>query len=158
VGRPLCCRKITGGISESSFGPSGRHGPSEISMTLDELEALRLADLGGLRQLDGAREMGVSRATFGRILESARRKVAEALVHSLRLRIEGGRIDRSGRGRCRSCRNGADLHMGCSCCHKHSCTDKDDQADAKAKHDTVGQAGSLHRSARSGAGGKVVGR
>jgi predicted DNA-binding protein (UPF0251 family) len=64
----------------------------EVTLTLDELEALRLADLEGLYQEAAAERMNVSRATFGRIVESARRKVAEALVRGRALRIEGGPV------------------------------------------------------------------
>ena len=61
-------------------------------MTLDELEAVRLADLEGLYQEQAARRMGVSRPTFGRILDCARRKIAQALVGARVLRIEGGHV------------------------------------------------------------------
>ena len=74
---------------------------ASVEMTLDELEALRLADLEGLYQEDAAGRMGVSRPTLGRILESARRKVAEALVLGRALHIQGGPvIARPGCGRC----------------------------------------------------------
>lgn len=56
----------------------------------DELEALRLADLEGLYQADAALKMGVSRQTFGNIVESARNKVADVLVNGRALRIQGG--------------------------------------------------------------------
>lgn len=62
----------------------------EVCLTLDEAEALRLADLEGNHQEKGGESLGVSRATFGRIVESARRKVAEAVFHGKALRIEGG--------------------------------------------------------------------
>ena len=52
----------------------------EVVLGLDETEALRLADLEGRTQEEVGELMQVSRATVGRILESARRKVAEALV------------------------------------------------------------------------------
>jgi hypothetical protein len=61
-----------------------------VVLTLDELEALRLADLEGLYQEQAAALMAVSRSTFGRIVEAAHRKVAEALVLGKALRIEGG--------------------------------------------------------------------
>ncbi len=61
-------------------------------MALDEFEAIRLADRNGLKQEDAAREMEVSRPTFGRILESAHRKVASALTEGRALRIEGGTV------------------------------------------------------------------
>ncbi len=62
----------------------------EVVLGLDELEALRLADLVGLSHEEVGQTMHVSRATVGRILERARRKVAQALVAGRALRIEGG--------------------------------------------------------------------
>lgn len=62
-------------------------------MTLDEFEAIRLADLDGLYQEQAAEQMGVSRATFSRIVDSAHAKVADALVHGKALRIEGGPVN-----------------------------------------------------------------
>ena len=59
-----------------------------MALTLDELEALRLADYEGRYHEDAAREMKISRATFGRIVNDARRKVAEALTRGKALRIE----------------------------------------------------------------------
>jgi predicted DNA-binding protein (UPF0251 family) len=59
----------------------------EVILSLDELETLRLADGKGLYQEEGASLMGVSRATFGRILKSARQKVAEAILQGKALRI-----------------------------------------------------------------------
>ena len=50
-------------------------------MTLDEFEAIRLADLDGLYQEQAAAQMNVSRATFSRIIEAAPRKLADVLVH-----------------------------------------------------------------------------
>lgn len=57
----------------------------------DELEAVRLADMEGQYQEKAAKAMEVSRATFGRIVESARRKIVEALVLGKALKIEGGK-------------------------------------------------------------------
>jgi predicted DNA-binding protein (UPF0251 family) len=68
----------------------------EISLTLDEFEALRLADHEGLYQEKAAQQMNVSRPTFGRILESAHRKIAEVLVHAKSLAIDGGPVDSIG--------------------------------------------------------------
>lgn len=76
------------------FQPVGRGSLGEqVTLDLDELEALRLADLLGLYQEQAAEKMGVSRATFGRILESAHRKVAGALVEGkvLRFNTKGGK-------------------------------------------------------------------
>lgn len=68
-------------------------------MSLDEFEALRLADLEGLYQEQAAEQMGVSRATFGRIVVAARHKVAQTLVHGRALRIEGGPVTDQASGR-----------------------------------------------------------
>lgn len=62
----------------------------EVVLTVDQVEALRLADGEGLYQDEAARRMGVSRATFGRIVAEARRNVALALVNGLAIRVEGG--------------------------------------------------------------------
>lgn len=106
--RPYCPRRIGFTPGVTYFKPAGipLRLIGEISLSPDELEALRLADLEGKYQEDGARQMGVSRQTFGRIIESARKKVAEALVKGMALRLEmGGRSAaaryRCCRGRCR---------------------------------------------------------
>ena len=70
-------------------------------MALDEFEAVRLADLEELYQDEAAKQMGVSRPTFTRILESARRKLANALVHGRALRIDGGPVRMAGPRCCR---------------------------------------------------------
>ena len=64
--------------------------PDDVVLTFDEAEALRLADLEGLYQHAAANHMGVSRPTFGRIIESARRKTADALLNGKRLRVAAG--------------------------------------------------------------------
>ncbi len=60
----------------------------EVYMSLDELEAIRLVDYEGRYHEDAGREMKISRATFGRIVNDARHKVAEALTRGKALRIE----------------------------------------------------------------------
>ncbi len=71
-------------------------------MTLDEFEAMRLADLDELYQEEASRLMMVSRTTFSRIILSARRKMADALVHGKALRIEGGPVWKEGSRCCRA--------------------------------------------------------
>lgn len=58
-----------------------------VIMELDEMEAIRLADGLGLYHEEAARQMNVSRQTFGRILEQARKKVATALIDGMALQI-----------------------------------------------------------------------
>jgi predicted DNA-binding protein (UPF0251 family) len=60
----------------------------EVCLSLDEIEALRLADHEGRYHEEAAGEMKISRATFGRIVNEARRKVASALVQGKALKIE----------------------------------------------------------------------
>nr|WP_321513276.1 NifB/NifX family molybdenum-iron cluster-binding protein [uncultured Pseudodesulfovibrio sp.] len=74
------------------YKPQGipMHKLKSATITYEDLEALRLADAEGLSQADGAQVMGVSRATFGRILCAARSIVATALTNGLAIRIEGG--------------------------------------------------------------------
>ncbi len=66
----------------------------EVSLNLDELEAIRLADYEGRYHEEAARDMKVSRATFGRIVNGARRKVAEALIRGKALKIETNDIQK----------------------------------------------------------------
>ncbi|MBP1626985.1 MAG: hypothetical protein H6Q00_1460 [Holophagaceae bacterium] len=92
MARRPCCKQIEALPEVRYFKP--RAVPlaelEEVILTMEELEALRLAHLEGLHQKEGAECMAVSRATFGRVLEAAHRKVAKALVEGCALRIEGG--------------------------------------------------------------------
>jgi predicted DNA-binding protein (UPF0251 family) len=65
----------------------------DVVLNIDELEAVRLADYEGLYQEQAAEKMRISRPTFGRIVESAHRKIADVLVNGKALRIEGGNIE-----------------------------------------------------------------
>jgi len=60
----------------------------EISITMDELESIRLADYEGLYHEKAAARMKISRQTFGRILREARKKVAGCLIKGKALKIE----------------------------------------------------------------------
>jgi len=88
--RPRCCRFIAGAPCAKVFKPAGQPTASreEVSLSLEEYESIRLADHEGLYQEEAARQMGVSRQTFGRAIAQARAKVARALVLGLVLRIE----------------------------------------------------------------------
>jgi len=91
VARPLHPRRTCCDPKASYFKPRGipLYQLEEVALGIDELEALRLADLEGHYHEAAAGRMGVSRATFGRILENARRKVAGALLKGRALRIDG---------------------------------------------------------------------
>jgi len=47
----------------------------------DELEAVKLCDLDGLTQEEAGQKMGVSRGTVQRIITTARKKIADALLN-----------------------------------------------------------------------------
>jgi len=90
--RPCRCRKIRCSPDADYFKPRGIPLAllEEVSVTLDELEAMRLADARGLYQEDAAKQMNVSRQTFGNIIHSAHKKVADALLNAKALKIGGG--------------------------------------------------------------------
>lgn len=101
--RPFCRRRIAGKPAAAVFKPAGVpiSDLDEVLMTLDEFEALRLGDLDRLYQEQAAEQMNVSRTTFSRIIESARHKLADALVHGKAIRIEGGAVNITSRRCCR---------------------------------------------------------
>lgn len=105
MARPRCPRRVGCLPARNYFKPCGVPSSQleEIVLAVDELEALRLADLEGLYQDRAARAMSVSRQTFGRIVEEARRKVAEALVKGKALRIEGGDVELDDQDMARAC-------------------------------------------------------
>jgi predicted DNA-binding protein (UPF0251 family) len=90
MARPRKCRFVGCRPNAYYFKPRGipLFKLEEVSLHMDEVEALRLADYEGLYHEDAAQRMKISRATFGRILDQARRKVAEALLKGKALRIE----------------------------------------------------------------------
>ena len=93
--RPKQYRKICGYPESLCFKPDGI-SPDEMKeriLTMDEYEAIRLADLVGMYQDEAAYSMGISRQTFGRIIESARLKIADAIVNMKAIRIEDVRTD-----------------------------------------------------------------
>ena len=92
--RPCCLRHINHAPAAVYFKPTGVPACTlqQVILRLDEVEALRLADLQGLYQEQAAVQMQISRPTFARIIETARQKVAEAIIHGKALRIEGGTV------------------------------------------------------------------
>jgi len=94
MSRPFKCRKVCCNPGYTYFKPRGipLDELEEINLTLDEFEVIRLADKEGLYQEDAAKKMNISRQTFGNILNSAHKKVAEFLTDGKALKIEGGVI------------------------------------------------------------------
>ena len=97
MSRPRRCRQVAGVPRAAYFKPQGipLRQLVEVSLAVEGLEAIRLADLEGLTMETAAVGMAVSRHTFGRILAEARRAVARALVDGAALRIEGGNYELS---------------------------------------------------------------
>jgi predicted DNA-binding protein (UPF0251 family) len=92
MARPFKSRRICCSPDSNYFKPAGvpMGVLEEISLTMDEFEALRLADLEGLYHESAAQEMNVSRQTFGNIIASARKKMADCIVNTKAIKIEGG--------------------------------------------------------------------
>ena len=116
MARPKNCRCV-GSMPESNyFKPRGTPLSmlEEVVLTVDEFEAIRLADLDDLYQEQAAEKMKVSRPTFGRIIESAHKKVAEALVKGKALKIEGGEFEMASmrKFRCTDCQHSWELAYG----------------------------------------------
>jgi predicted DNA-binding protein (UPF0251 family) len=90
--RPVISRKVGYHPEVSYFKPRGipMLDLEEVVLTVDEREAIRLADLQGLSHEEGGELMGVSRATFGRILRNARRIIADAIISGKAINVQGG--------------------------------------------------------------------
>jgi predicted DNA-binding protein (UPF0251 family) len=90
--RPKKTRWVKCQPGERCFKPACRPRKQldGVVVHLDEFEAVRLADLEGMKQADAAKLLRVSRPTFSRIVESGRRKIADALVNIRAIKIEGG--------------------------------------------------------------------
>ena len=90
MSRPLKKRRICCDPKSDYFKPRGvplRH-LEEVSLTMDELEAVRLADLKGMYQEHAASKMNISRQTFGNIIDSAHKKIADVLLNAKALKIK----------------------------------------------------------------------
>lgn len=143
--RPKHCRQVDSLPGNTYFKPRGipLHLLEEVILTVDEFEAIRLADLEGFYQEQAAEKMGVSRQTFGRIIKSARKKVTEVLVRGKALKIEGGAFETAPPRKflCPVCRYAWDLPSGKerpeSC---PSCKNMNIHKDPENKeYDSVGQ-------------------
>jgi len=92
MGRPKKCRWVETEPGVTFFKPRGipLRSLQQIVITVDELEAMRLADYLEMTQEEVAQRMQVSRPTVTRMLSRAHRAVAEALVHGKAICIQGG--------------------------------------------------------------------
>jgi len=92
VGRPQKCRFVKESPSINYYKPRGVpiSELDVVELTIDEFEAVRLADYKNLYQLDAAKKMGVSRQTFGRIIALAHQKIGDSIVNGKAIKIDGG--------------------------------------------------------------------
>lgn len=90
----------------TDFKPTGvrRLSLEPIELSIDEYEAIRLADHLGMSHDEAADEMEISRSTFSRLIEEARKKIAEFIIEGKQLQIDGGNIHFRGNIiKCQSC-------------------------------------------------------
>lgn len=99
MARPQKCRRVEFLPNTTYFKPAGipLRDLEEVCMSVEEAEAIRLKDLQGLEQEQGAGKMNISRPTFQRILTSARQKLADALLNGKAIKIQGGNFEMSWR-------------------------------------------------------------
>lgn len=90
--RPRLCRRVGFEPGVTYFKPRGIpiSELEESRLTVDEFEAVRLKDLEGLEQEEAAKKMNISQPTFHRLVLSARKKIADAIVNGKAIKIEGG--------------------------------------------------------------------
>lgn len=93
--RPKRTRKVLHPPGFRGFKPFGCPEPkdNEVKLLLEEYEAVKLADYQNLTQVEAAGKMGISRPTFSRIYESARKKIARAFMEVTSIVIEGGNTE-----------------------------------------------------------------
>ena len=90
--RPRRCRRVRFEPSTTYFKPAGIpiRSLEEVVLTVDEIEAIRLKDGEGMSQEQAAEKMNISQPTFFRLLDSARKKIADAITNGKAIKIEGG--------------------------------------------------------------------
>lgn len=90
--RPRLCRRVRFNPNVTYFKPRGiqLRELEEVILPVDEFESVRLKDLEGLEQEECAKKMNISQPTFHRLVLSARKKIADAIVNGRAIRIEGG--------------------------------------------------------------------
>jgi predicted DNA-binding protein (UPF0251 family) len=95
MARPCKCRRIGLTPDVVYFKPRGIPLCSleEVCLSLDEVEAIRLADMQGLYQEQAAKKMNISRQTFGNIINVAHKKIADAIINGKALQIIGGHVE-----------------------------------------------------------------
>jgi predicted DNA-binding protein (UPF0251 family) len=88
--RPRINRKIRCQPEVFYFKPQGipLRFLEVVELTLEETEALRLKHLLNLDQIEAAKRMGISQPTFQRTLQSAYKKISQALIKGKAIKIK----------------------------------------------------------------------
>ena len=108
--RPKKCRKVCRLPKNVEFTPALKTSEEKIIITVDEYETVRLIDMEGFSQEECAVYMQIARTTAQQIYNSARKKIAIALVNGLSIKIEGGDYILC---------DGNESHCNCGGCRKH---------------------------------------
>ena len=125
--RPKKCRKVCQMPTTKEFQPIGDTScKASVILTVDEYEAIRLIDKQGFSQEECSNYMQVARTTVQLIYNSARKKLADALVDGLTIRIEGGDFQLC---------DGNEDYCGCGGCRRHrrGCVQRNIQEDGKMR-------------------------
>lgn len=94
MSRPRKSRKVCSMPENSGFSPLNiTEAKERVQMSVDEYETIRLIDLAGYTQEECAKQMKIARTTVQAMYNEARKKIADALVNSKELNIEGGNYD-----------------------------------------------------------------
>ena len=99
----------------TEFKPMGIKGRDleTVVLSLDEFEAIRLADNLGFSHEEASEEMQISRSTFSRLIDKARTKTAEMLISGKKLVVEGGNVHfRQNIIKCRDCGHLFEINIG----------------------------------------------
>ena len=90
--RPRRLRRIFFQPDVTYFKPTGvsMRDLKEVILNFDELEAVRMVDIAGVGQSEAGKKMRISQSTLSRLLSSARKKLADAVVNGRAIKIEGG--------------------------------------------------------------------
>lgn len=120
--RPRKCRRVCGLPGINNFGPLNAEERETlvVIMTVEEYETIRLIDMEGKTQQECAEVMGVARTTVQSIYDSARKKLADALVNGKQLRIEGGNYELCG-GRHANCNHWQECPKKANGCEPRRC-------------------------------------
>lgn len=113
MARPQKNRRVHTPPLYTNFKPAGIYARDlkQVILSLDEFEAIRLSDFIGMSQEEAALEMEISRPTFTRLIEAARKKMSDFLINGKILRLEGGNVHfRQNILKCETC--GYSFHTG----------------------------------------------